>query len=158
MNLRTECYYVTCSRPVARKTSAYCDGNCRQKHYQAYSKFGVKPDEFNEALKYQDYKCAICKRAEGDVRRLCVDHDHKTGLLRGLLCDDCNMGLGLFRDNMEYIYEALSYLGRAAMAHDINEYMCQEGVEGYSIYLHKPEKIWSDVVSEMMTKPDGSLV
>ncbi len=41
---------------------------------------------------------------------LCVDHDHKTGEIRGLLCDSCNNGLGRFKDNPEILASALSYL------------------------------------------------
>jgi hypothetical protein len=52
-------------------------------------------------------KCYICGKTEG---RFCVDHDHKNGLTRGLLCDDCNLGLGNFYDNMDILLKAVAYI------------------------------------------------
>ena len=43
-------------------------------------------------------------------RRLCVDHCHTTGNVRGLLCDTCNTALGKFRDNIDLLNEAIKYL------------------------------------------------
>jgi Recombination endonuclease VII len=56
--------------------------------------------------KAQDYKCAIC----GEEKRLVVDHDHATGDIRALLCDDCNKGLGSFKDNPDNLLKAAYYL------------------------------------------------
>lgn len=52
--------------------------------------------------------CAIC--GENKTEILCVDHDHKTGVIRGVLCKKCNLGLGMFRDNPEYLATAIEYL------------------------------------------------
>lgn len=41
-----------------------------------------------------------------------IDHDHETGKVRGLLCQECNIGLGKFRDNTEYLLSAISYLNK----------------------------------------------
>ena len=51
---------------------------------------------------------AICKRAP--QRGLCVDHCHASGKVRGLLCRKCNMGLGLYDENPEFVRAALAYL------------------------------------------------
>lgn len=66
-------------------------------------------------LREQNYKCAICGQEIslfGSSQKLIahVDHDHKTGKVRGLLCKECNTGLGKFRDNIEYLLSAVSYL------------------------------------------------
>lgn len=50
--------------------------------------------------------CMIC----GSTERLCIDHCHKTSKVRGILCSRCNSGLGMFRDNIEYLAEAIKYL------------------------------------------------
>lgn len=64
------------------------------------------------ALKqYQNYKCAICKQPESlKNRQLCVDHCHTTGVVRGLLCSKCNQGLGMFKDSISYLQNAVIYL------------------------------------------------
>ena len=71
-------------------------------------------------LQDQDGKCAICKRKElarayvtKKVRALAVDHCHITGNVRGLLCRACNLGIGHFEDNLEFLKEAVKYLEEA---------------------------------------------
>jgi hypothetical protein len=67
--------------------------------------------------KAQDGRCAICS-IKGDVRELgfvkrkslCVDHDHDTGAVRGLLCSPCNLGIGKLADDPVIIHSALKYL------------------------------------------------
>ena len=54
----------------------------------------------------QNFQCAICL----EVKPLCVDHDHLTGVIRGLLCSVCNLSLGGFQDNPVYLTRAISYL------------------------------------------------
>ncbi len=53
--------------------------------------------------------CMICKEPP-QSKPLCVDHDHNTGQVRGLLCNRCNTGLGYFKDNPELFERAISYL------------------------------------------------
>ena len=72
--------------------------------------FGITVDQYNEMLAEQDGVCAICRRASPDGRRLHVDHCHKTKTVRGLLCHDCNRGLGMFRDDPENFSRAAEYL------------------------------------------------
>jgi hypothetical protein len=74
--------------------------------------YGLSKDEFDAMLAEQNGKCAICK-AEAPAhhkKRLNVDHCHTTGMIRGLLCDACNRGLGLFKDNPELLHKAIQYL------------------------------------------------
>ena len=69
-------------------------------------KYQMSLREYEELCKKQDYKCAICLKEN----MLIVDHDHKTGKVRGLLCADCNKGLGFFKDNSELLEKARVYL------------------------------------------------
>lgn len=74
-------------------------------------KYGITFEEYSILLEEQDYKCKICGiHREHCDRDLAVDHDHGTGVVRGLLCMGCNTGLGLFRDNVEFLLEAINYL------------------------------------------------
>ena len=69
--------------------------------------YGLLPDEAVAILRRQDYRCAICRHWERD---LVFDHDHKSGEFRGFLCNQCNIGLGLFRDKPTKMAQAVFYL------------------------------------------------
>lgn len=73
-------------------------------------KYGITPAEYAEMLFLQDGTCKICKQPPKGDRRLCVDHDHDTGKVRGLLCNTCNAGLGQFGDSVELLERAIEYL------------------------------------------------
>lgn len=61
-------------------------------------------------LSIQDNKCAICDKPPKDGKRLFIDHNHLTGDVRGLLCVECNTGLGMFGDRLEVLQKAIEYL------------------------------------------------
>jgi Recombination endonuclease VII len=84
----------------------------RRKRSELMKKFGINADQYDTILKEQKYVCAICNKPDLLNRGLAVDHCHKTNKVRGLLCTNCNMGLGKFQDNVEYIQNALTYLQR----------------------------------------------
>jgi Recombination endonuclease VII len=58
----------------------------------------------------QDNRCAICSHESSAPGDLIIDHDHQTGRVRGLLCSNCNSGLGFFRDNSAALLQAVAYL------------------------------------------------
>ncbi len=81
------------------------------------SKYGISIEEYQEILEKQNGVCAICGLAEtvisnkkGGVDSLRVDHCHKTGTVRGLLCSKCNFGIGNFNDSMYLLTSATNYL------------------------------------------------
>jgi Recombination endonuclease VII len=67
-------------------------------------------EEYYDLLWRQQGQCKICGRRAGP-RRLAIDHDHKTGRIRGLLCVRCNVGLGQFGDDPYNLQAAIFYLG-----------------------------------------------
>ena len=72
---------------------------------------GISVADYNALLESQHGRCAICKgEPSGRWGRLDIDHCHATGVVRGLLCHECNKGLGCFRDNEGSLAEAISYL------------------------------------------------
>ena len=78
----------------------------------AYARYyGLTVEEYDAMYLFQDSGCAICQAPTGaNGKRLAVDHNHQTGVVRGLLCDDCNIGLGKFKDNPNLLATALNYL------------------------------------------------
>lgn len=77
--------------------------------------FGITLEEYNKKLEAQRFACAICKQPEtaslqGRVKQLSVDHCHTTGKIRGLLCTNCNMALGGFKDSPETMLAAIKYI------------------------------------------------
>lgn len=80
-------------------------------------KYGITKAAYDRLLAKQDGVCAICsepelsKHRDGKIRRLAVDHDHETNKIRGLLCNRCNKGLGIFEDDTLLLWSAYGYLG-----------------------------------------------
>ncbi len=75
-------------------------------------KYGLTVEQYDEMLEAQGGGCAICGRLpRGDIA-LHVDHDHETGVIRGLLCFTCNNALGDLEDDPERLYKAATYLDR----------------------------------------------
>jgi hypothetical protein len=83
--------------------------------YHLKANFDISLDDYNEMLVSQSGVCAICKQPETKIRNglvtmLAVDHDHVTGVIRGLLCHRCNILLGHCNDNVSILASAISYL------------------------------------------------
>ena len=97
-------------RDSAKYREAYLRGHLKRK-------YNLTLENYYGLLEYQEHVCAICKTAEPRVYQgretflpLFVDHCHETGKVRGLLCTKCNSGIGMFKDNIEYLISAISYL------------------------------------------------
>lgn len=79
--------------------------------------YGISTDDYIKMWKQQDGKCAICESRESAIRKesgvsydLCVDHCHKTGKVRKLLCQSCNTGIGQLKDNPDLMLKAAKYI------------------------------------------------
>lgn len=80
-----------------------------------------KVEDYYKMHSDQNGKCAICNleetsksRTDGKIRALAIDHCHKSGKIRNLLCHDCNTGIGKFKDNIELMKQAILYLEKHA--------------------------------------------
>ncbi len=109
--------------PERHAGSKYCSPVCKKRVMDArwrekspgYMRgylYGITPERYAEMLAEQGNACAICRSTEwpGKGNRPQVDHDHDTGAVRGLLCSNCNHGLGQFRDNLDLLRAAIAYL------------------------------------------------
>lgn len=73
--------------------------------------YGITLQDYNLMLENQDFKCAICSLEKSENgRTFYVDHNHKTGKVRGLLCINCNSGIGNLRDSINLLTKAIKYL------------------------------------------------
>lgn len=96
-------------REYARK---YKEKNPNAKRNSTYKrKYGITLAEYDVMFEDQNGTCSICKLPEIN-RRLAVDHDHKTGKVRSLLCTRCNMVIGLMEENTESLNNAIKYIER----------------------------------------------
>lgn len=85
---------------------------CLQRHRR--TKYGLTPEQWDAHLARQGGRCAICGTDEPDGRGWAADHCHKTGAVRGVLCQHCNSGLGFFRDSPTHLAAAIEYLRAAS--------------------------------------------
>lgn len=85
--------------------------------YSHYIKkmYGITVEDYNRLLGEQRGLCAICMQPETrpNRERLCIDHCHKTGKIRGLLCQKCNSALGYMKDDPATLQRAITYLNNA---------------------------------------------
>lgn len=83
----------------------------------ACKNFGISVSQYFALLEAQNGSCAICHGQCAAKQRLSIDHDHATGKLRGLLCNDCNTTLGKFNESPARFRAAASYLESHAPTH-----------------------------------------
>jgi hypothetical protein len=103
-------------REECKRLSKLRDGES-VRDYRLRKEFGITAGEYDTILELQDGRCAICRSefADGRGHRLHVDHCHDTGRVRGILCGNCNLGLGKFQDDPVLLGRAINYLlGRTA--------------------------------------------
>jgi hypothetical protein len=120
-----EAFYKRKNLPLGR------DGHCREcrneiskanyqerQRWRRMKEYGLSHEGFLDLLESQGRACAICRRLFEDAkgRRPHVDHDHGRGFVRGLLCNNCNGGLGLLGDSMDSLLRAMQYLEAAEPA------------------------------------------
>ena len=124
-----EDYYLSRKDPTKNSSYSYECKDCTVKRTVQYNKdnsetvrsqylkreYGMTFEEFDAMLSSQDICCAICgtnkpSKTRGRINRFHVDHDHKTGKVRGLLCKSCNIALGEVEDNIHTLKSMIEYL------------------------------------------------
>lgn len=108
--------WYDCKNCYKERSKKYHEKN-KSKSHQKYliREYGVTLEHYNKLFHTQNGLCAICKEKEtatfrGKVKNLSVDHCHKTGKIRSLLCGKCNSGIGQFNDSTEILQAAIDYL------------------------------------------------
>lgn len=85
----------------------------RTKHQSLKYKYGITLDMFMAIYHAQNGECAICKKEVGKFcKKTCVDHNHATGAVRGILCTACNFAIGALGEKEENLLSAISYLSK----------------------------------------------
>ena len=89
----------------------------KDKNTKLKKAYGITLEEYEELLSKQNGKCVICNidnngKYRSKLRAFAVDHCHSTGKIRGLLCSDCNTGIGLLKDNVNFLESAIKYLNK----------------------------------------------
>lgn len=94
------------------KVKEWQSNNPHKRKAQRIRQYDLSLEEFNSMLDLQDHKCAICGYSDRSVPKMfpVIDHCHTTGVIRGLLCANCNHALGKFKDNPETLRRAIEYL------------------------------------------------
>jgi len=72
--------------------------------------YGISVTKFYEILDEQNHKCCICEEDLITKKHRHIDHDHKTGKVRGILCHHCNTAIGLFKENVNIMKQAIDYI------------------------------------------------
>ena len=110
---RSRKYRLAHKEEISKYNKEYRGGHpeeireCKRKN--RLGAYGVTVEEYNLMLGHQGGVCALCGRPPGK-KPLAVDHDHETGKVRGLLCQNCNVGLGCFGDSVPILEGAIKYL------------------------------------------------
>lgn len=107
-----------CGRDGNRKRSSNAftkEAETRRLRNHNLKRYGISQDVFDVMLEAQDYKCAVCPislKDAADSWGVHVDHNHETGMVRALLCRDCNVALGAAKDSLQRLLELAAYLER----------------------------------------------
>ena len=83
----------------------------KRRNYHLKKNFNISLKEYNELFDRQNNRCKICKELDTNkVKHFAVDHCHNTNKVRGILCNNCNRAIGLFKDSKELLQNAINYL------------------------------------------------
>lgn len=122
----SKAYYKANKEKIKARSKAYYEANEKEKkaYGKAYYKtckdkritrdlqkrYGITLEEKRAMYRQQQGCCAICGKELTDSKDCHVDHCHITGKIRGLLCSNCNHGLGVFKENLTILTDAIKYL------------------------------------------------
>ncbi len=102
-----EWYRKNANKQIAKSKAKYAENPDAARNASLIRKYGITLAERNEMLQKQNGCCAICNKKLQNIK---VDHCHKTNKIRELLCHNCNVLLGLAKDNVVTLQNAVKYL------------------------------------------------
>lgn len=106
-----EWYYKNHARQLEYNKNRRLNNPRKLKSDKLKSSFGITIEQYEAISDRQNHCCAICGTPQAEQRRkMAVDHDHITGKVRALLCGNCNVGLGNFKDSEQILTKAIKYL------------------------------------------------
>lgn len=116
IDIHNKSYHENNKDKIKARKKIWCAG--RKEESRAYGlryHYNLTIDDYNEMLISQSNSCAICKIEKDNLPvRLCVDHNHVSLKVRGLLCNNCNKSIGLFNDEPDRIMKAIKYIENSA--------------------------------------------
>jgi len=111
MKKRSKAHYHSNKNKICANQRAWRKANPDKfKNIQLKYRFGITLKEHNDMLTAQKNKCAICNKTFRKKAKICIDHSHVTGKIRGLLCQNCNVALGMVDDKIATLKNMISYL------------------------------------------------
>lgn len=115
-NGRNKC--KDCTNAAARKIridepERYAKYKKRHNEYLKEKRYGITQDQFNKMLVDQNNMCKICGNKFKSTKDTHIDHCHNSNVVRGILCNSCNMALGQFNDNTDIMDKAIKYLEKS---------------------------------------------
>lgn len=96
---------------IAYQNTVLASGLTRLQAMKLKSRYGLSEADYLAMLQRQEFVCATCPEPFDDKRGPQVDHCHETGVVRGLLCPDCNRALGMVKERVATLRKMISYLG-----------------------------------------------
>ena len=100
------------ARSEARRQNARVLAAERQRWLRIRRQYGIEKEEYYDLIDRQDNRCLICGTQFGTIKP-CIDHCHRTGRIRGILCSPCNTILGAAHDDPDRLLAAIRYLQQA---------------------------------------------
>ena len=104
-------YCKVCKQAYDKKNRSTQEDYEKRRWINLMQRYGISKEEYMEMFTKQKASCAICGVHQLELKRpLVVDHCHTTMIVRGLLCDNCNNGIGKLQDSVDVLKSAISYL------------------------------------------------
>ena len=105
-------HYLKNKEKIDQKAKDWYNNNKdRSKGSAIQRKYGITTEIFNQMRESQQYRCAICGTGEDSLKKkLVIDHCHNTGKVRKLLCTNCNVAIGMFKESPRIMFLAMEYL------------------------------------------------
>jgi hypothetical protein len=111
-------------KPCASRYNSERAKTFQRKEYKRWAfkerEYGISKEEYEELSRSQNGLCAVCQKPNIRDHFLCVDHDHETGFIRGLLCHRCNRSVGFAQDDPQTLRRLADYIEQASLVQKLS--------------------------------------